>query len=273
MTSMPMQAPSPASATIYARTRHTVQRLEVHEDLIVLVRRGVKTMSEGGKSTIAAAGSLLVVERGTVGEFTNQPDSRGSYEALALQFPLELVQEVSLPADTEGALSGSACIRPDAELAGAIERAHLSLTDPKASARLRWLRATEVLELLRQAGVRFAPKRLSTRDRVWRLLSSDPAHAWALGNVAETLAMSPSTLRRQLARHGETFTDMLRGARLECALGLLQTTDRPVTAIAGDVGFQSASKFSAAFKARFGFLPSLLRSGSSAAEHKLSAPG
>lgn len=233
----------------------------------MLVRRGIKTFAVGQRDTVARAGSLLVAPRGTIADVTNQPDSRGLYEALALGFPAELVQE-GMPLAGRGApLRGSTAIKPDPELVDAIERAHLSLNDADASPRLRWLRAAEVLELLLRSGLMFGHKPLSVRDRVWRLLNSDPSHDWAVDEVAASIAMGQSTLRRHLSAQGESFSHLVRAVRLERALGLLQTTERPVTTIAGDVGFQSPSKFSSAFKARFGFLPSVLRGKPSAAEH------
>jgi AraC-like DNA-binding protein len=43
------------------------------------------------------------------------------------------------------------------------------------------------------------------------------------------------------------------------ALFLLQSTNRPVTEIAGDVGYDSPSRFAARFRARFDFSPSDIR--------------
>jgi AraC-like DNA-binding protein len=264
---MSLHLPSPASAALAAHSRHTVRRLEIHEDCVMLVRRGMKTFSVGQRDTVARAGSLLVASRGTVADVTNQPDGRGLYEALVLAFPAELVREAMPPAGQRAPLRGSIAIDPDPQLRGAIERAHMSLSDADASPRLRWLRAAEVLELLLHSGLVFGLERLSVRDRVWRLLNSDPSHEWAVDEVAASLAMGQSTLRRHLSDQGETFSDLVRAVRLECGLMLLLSTARPVTNIAGDVGFQSPSRFSSAFKTRFGFLPSVLRGKSSAAAH------
>ncbi|MCA6997736.1 helix-turn-helix domain-containing protein [Dickeya solani] len=46
---------------------------------------------------------------------------------------------------------------------------------------------------------------------------------------------------------------------MEAMMVLLQSSDRPVAAIALDVGYESHSKFTAAFRRRFGVVPSALR--------------
>ncbi|WP_448100168.1 helix-turn-helix domain-containing protein [Luteibacter jiangsuensis] len=46
---------------------------------------------------------------------------------------------------------------------------------------------------------------------------------------------------------------------MTAALTLLQVTDRPIADIAFQVAYSSASRFSARFKRRFGFLPALVR--------------
>ena len=42
---------------------------------------------------------------------------------------------------------------------------------------------------------------------------------------------------------------------------LLQVTDTPVSGIAYQVGYKSASRFSVRFKQRFGFSPTAIREG------------
>ncbi|WP_226860676.1 helix-turn-helix transcriptional regulator [Dickeya dianthicola] len=67
------------------------------------------------------------------------------------------------------------------------------------------------------------------------------------------------TLNRRLSQEGNTIAACVRETRLEAAMALLQSSDRPVAAIALDVGYESHSKFTAAFRRRFGVVPSALR--------------
>lgn len=254
----------PASSIIVARSEHSVRQVAFHWDCVVLVRRGAKTLLEPLGSTSVTPGWLLAAGRGAVVDVINVPDGKGVYEALVLAFPLDLIQDAEGPSCVSRLSAGWSCIRPQRELMEAIERTHTALTDPASSQRLRWLRAAEVLELLALTGICFATQRLTTLEQVCRLLSTNPSHAWTLARVASECAVSASTLRRRLQSQGKTFTALLREIRLEQGLALLQTSTQAIGAISGNVGFCSASKFSAAFKARYGFSPSVLRNKSSA---------
>ena len=66
-------------------------------------------------------------------------------------------------------------------------------------------------------------------------------------------------LQRRLAQEGETVSQCLRDVRLETALVLLQSSTLQVSEIAARCGYESHSRFSAAFRERFGFPPSQLR--------------
>lgn len=249
--------PPPAAAHLSARERHTVRRVMLHEDCLMLIRRGTKRWGSAADGLLALPGSLLLAPRGIVADITNEPDGGGVYEALVMSFPPELVAES--PSASPSMSQAQLLPTPGTELLEAIERACRSLIAPQASPRLRWLRAAEVLELLDAAGLGFAPTPLGRCDQVRRLLGSDPAHPWSLPEVAARLALGESTLRRHLAREGWNFTALLRELRLAQGLALLQGSTRPITRIALDVGFQSPSRFSRAFAERFGFLPSVLR--------------
>jgi len=56
-----------------------------------------------------------------------------------------------------------------------------------------------------------------------------------------------------------TPMDVLKEIRLRRAARLLRTTDLPVKAVAGQVGYASRSYFSRAFKAHFGADPAAYR--------------
>nr|WP_274708848.1 helix-turn-helix transcriptional regulator [Variovorax sp. S12S4] len=80
-----------------------------------------------------------------------------------------------------------------------------------------------------------------------------------MASVAARLAMSEATLRRRLSAEGATFASVLTDARMSFAMTLLQSTDHAVTRIASSVGYDSASRFSVRFRARFGFAPTAVR--------------
>ena len=80
----------------------------------------------------------------------------------------------------------------------------------------------------------------------------------SLRDLARIAGYSPFHFHRIfLAVTGETLGDFTRRARLERAVAIMRTDcDRPLTAVAGDVGFATPSEFSRVFRERFGVAPS-----------------
>ena len=70
-------------------------------------------------------------------------------------------------------------------------------------------------------------------------------------------------LRQRLQDEDSNVTACLREVRLELGLSLLQTTEIPVGQIAQRCGYESHSRFTAAFRSRFGLSPSSVRSADS----------
>ena len=103
------------------------------------------------------------------------------------------------------------------------------------------------------------PGELGWADRVRRLIGPSPQADWTVERIAAAFATSASTLQRRLAQEGETVSQCLRDVRLETALVLLHSSTLQVSEIAARCGYESHSRFSAAFRERFGFPPSQLR--------------
>lgn len=77
-----------------------------------------------------------------------------------------------------------------------------------------------------------------------------------LDDVAKVAAFSPFHFHRIFrAMLGETLHEFVKRTRLERALYLMSHTQRPLTEIALEVGFNSSSDFSRSFKAHFGVSP------------------
>lgn len=75
--------------------------------------------------------------------------------------------------------------------------------------------------------------------------------------------MNPTTLKAAFkAVYGTSLAAHIKEHRMEQAARLLRETDRSVAEIAQAVGYDSQSKFTAAFKAFFGALPREYRKGS-----------
>ncbi len=97
---------------------------------------------------------------------------------------------------------------------------------------------------------------LRTRDRMDRAFAQ-PLDVPALAHGAH---VSPGHFSRQfLATFGETPHRYLQRRRVERAMELLRETDRPVTAICFDVGFNSLGTFTRTFRQIVGEPPSAYR--------------
>jgi AraC-like DNA-binding protein len=88
------------------------------------------------------------------------------------------------------------------------------------------------------------------------------AQRFTTAAVAASVGVSCSQLRRLFAEGlGCTPKDFLRNCRLETACDLLARSDRPVTAIAFAVGYESLSGFNRDFRRAHGQPPTLWRRG------------
>jgi AraC-like DNA-binding protein len=81
-----------------------------------------------------------------------------------------------------------------------------------------------------------------------------------IDGVASPISLSPRTLQRRLADEGIDFRTLVSQVRAERAVELLRETQMPVSSIAADLGYSTASHFSRAFRKTTGALPSDIRS-------------
>ncbi|MBW8484578.1 AraC family transcriptional regulator [Actinomadura parmotrematis] len=91
-------------------------------------------------------------------------------------------------------------------------------------------------------------------------LHADPARRWTVAALAETVAVSRSSLDERFRQVlGRSPIRYLTDWRLHLADDLLATTDRPVAVIARRVGYESEEAFGRAFKRRYGASPGAWR--------------
>ena len=123
-------------------------------------------------------------------------------------------------------------------------------------------RKREILELLCHIGHKDILSMLGGHKvgyKLHELFCANNFEAMAINDICHHLAMSESTLRRRLKSEGTSIQEVKDRARLGQGLHLLQTSNYSVGLIADMCGYQSQSKFSARFKARFGLTPSELK--------------
>lgn len=76
-------------------------------------------------------------------------------------------------------------------------------------------------------------------------------------SLAQTLKLSESQLYRKLKSiTGKSTALFIRSVRLQKAKELIQTTDKMISEISYELGFNNSTWFSRVFKEEFGFSPS-----------------
>ena len=96
-------------------------------------------------------------------------------------------------------------------------------------------------------------------ESVRRLVETDLAKRWVIGEVARAMSMSPRTLQRELAARETSFLAVLEHARVSEASQLLRAQERSVTEIGYLCGFADTAHFSRRFKVRTGATPTAFR--------------
>ena len=247
------------SALVAATVRHRLKTIVVHEDMIGWVQAGTKTLHFPGGTHTWRRGELFLLQRGTQWDVENDPAPDGHYRALVLAPGRDLLR--TFVAHDAQAVTGHASVTADTDLADTLQRAARALDPVVAlSPAVQQHRLLEVLMLLAERGWRFDPGLdLTWAERVRQRIAHHPHEHWHVTALADAFRVSPSTLQRRLAADGTSASDLVREVRLETALGLLHGTDLPVGEIATRCGYESHSRFSAAFRTRFGLPPSDLR--------------
>ncbi|MDC6169905.1 helix-turn-helix transcriptional regulator [Paucibacter sp. XJ19-41] len=255
--------PGASAQLISTRVPHRVRTATVRDDLVGWVLSGRKRLSTPFGETRFATGQVFVIPRSTQWDMINEPAAGGHYEARMMGFAPPLIErfhERFAQFTATPAVQSCASTVADEAFAASFDHATAALLDPEASQALREHRALEVLLLLAERGLVFAPAReLGWTDRVHRLVGQRPHAAWTVDEVARAFHLSASTLQRRLADEATSLSRCVREVRLEAAMALLQGSDLQVSEIAARCGYDSHSRFSAAFRQRFGYAPSHLR--------------
>lgn len=99
-------------------------------------------------------------------------------------------------------------------------------------------------------------RRTSRADEVRQLVFLlMPSGRCSIDNIARHLGVTRRTLHRHLADEDLTFTTILDGVRRELAVRYLEQNERPLSEIAGLLGFSEPSAFSRWFRSAFGDSP------------------
>lgn len=115
---------------------------------------------------------------------------------------------------------------------------------------------------------RFAPLRQEARSAA-ELLRADPSRQWSVTDLAREVHLSKSQIGRVFVEaYGKSPIAYLTMLRTERMAGLLRTTDKPIAAIAQEVGWGDSDFAARQFRRSVGVTPSNYRAiGRSKARH------
>jgi AraC-like DNA-binding protein len=248
------------------RRVQSLTRMTVPVPTVMLPLVGTKRISVAEQIYQAGPCDYLILPANTIFDVENIPDSRTTkYLGIALVFDagtLEQFRTLYGPEIGKWSLTPRWMAQGNDELFSAIRdwvtRNH-SFPADEALTRHRMCEFLLLLARLGTAGNLLFQHQCRLRDRAKHLLSLDPSRDWRIVEVTARMALSESTLRRQLRIEGTSFRDLLEEVRLDRGVELVMATEMPIGQIAHECGYHSQSRFSERFRLRFSLSPTELR--------------
>jgi AraC-like DNA-binding protein len=238
---------------------YSLRAIDIDQPALIVPLQGRKMLDTGAASVELGPGSYLMLHRPLRCTVQNIPE-HGDYRAWCIGFPWRVIElartllAAHAPPPMPGAThSTGPLVMLDAELRHVL--ALLCAGTPDQCALDHALLG--VLLALHRVGddqFRLAHD-LSVAARIRLIVAAEPARDWCSADFEERLHMSGATLRRRLADEDTSLRIVLRDARLHHGVALLQTTRKPLHAIAAACGYRSVPSFSKQFAARFGVEP------------------
>ncbi|QGZ39973.1 AraC-like DNA-binding protein [Pseudoduganella flava] len=244
---------------IAAQRAYSLRAVDIDQPALIIPLHGRKTLDTGAAAVELGSGRYLMLHRPLRCTVQNIPE-HGDYRAWCIGFPWRVIELARtlldahapppLPAATH---STGALGMLDAELRHVL--ALLCAGTPDQCALDHALLGV-LLALHRHGDDQFRLAHdLSVAARIRLIVSAEPGRDWCSADFEERLHMSGATLRRRLADEETSLRIVLRDARLHHGLALLQTTRRPLHAVAAACGYRSVPSFARQFAARFGTPP------------------
>lgn len=239
---------------------HHLRRVQIRQHMIGQVKCGQKVLLQQGVLRQIGQNELFVLLKDSRWEMINrtlQTDYRSNIIHLSPQ-TIALFYQLYPQFKTLGPQIRQRIYTP--ALSDCFQRTWDGLRDPQLSPTLKRHRTLELLLQLAEHQFVFPPaEKLSWTDKMQALVEQDLSRHWTLSEIADRFHMSESTLKRRLQQENTAFRQWLQALRLDTALSLILGTEDSLAEIASRCGYQSQSRFSAAFKQHFAILPSQIK--------------
>jgi len=254
--------------TITAQWAYRLRAVQADTPSLIVVLEGIKRVEVEGRQVELACGEFLMVHHACRMAVENlpPPGSTTGYRAWVLPFSWPVV---SVARTLQGQNAAEVPLRSQAALpisSGSIApllpavRAYLSTMAPGGEPPNAAQRDHALIGLLLALARAGHDHFLQAQDpslaaRIRQLVAQAPARNWSSSDFEAALSISGATLRRRLTQEETSLRAILKETRLHHALGLLQTSRRPLKSIALACGYQSLASFSRGFVDQFGVAP------------------
>ncbi|WP_425098594.1 AraC family transcriptional regulator [Tropicibacter sp. S64] len=262
-------AHAPSGLHLLRYTAETPQTATVYRPLLCLVLQGAKQVSTGTRSLTVAQGQSLIVSHALpVVSRIAEATPAAPYVALVLPLDLDLLRELApavMPVRTPHAKDPfSITLCPTDK---GMEDALTRLIDQCAQDDTRQLLAPITRQEL-HARLLLGPHADALHRLLWhetsasrifratRQIQSDLSRALVVGDLAESIGMSPSAFFEHFkAITGTSPLQYQKDLRLLHARDALRSSDAKVSDIAFRVGYESSAHFSREYARKFGLSP------------------
>lgn len=232
-----------------------ISNVPIIKPLLIVILNGVKILG-GGAEGGCVAGSFVFLSNSPTIDMRNIPGC-DEYLAVLIEFDYaDFDQFRENTSSKEKLFQGTICPVLEKYLQQYIDCAAFSPLDSLS------FRRQELLQLLYQLGhteVSAIAEPPSLSQQLHELIRTNLSDEWSAEELAASLMISESTLRRRLSREGTSVQAIKNRVKLGHGLHLLQTSMEPIGRIAEYCGYQSQSRFTEQFKQLFGLTPSALR--------------
>ena len=210
---------------------------------------------------VANVDDVIIFPPGAMVTLENRTVLNKNYRAIGVCFPKDMIKGVfSEPTSHTKPIGIQVVTECGDQSPQILQTIQATLEDTELPEPIKQHRLLEPLIWLKHNGIHLSiDEEEKPLSKVRRLIETDLSHSWRRKEVAEHFAISESTMRRWLAKSGQSFSKILQQTRLQHGLCLLQSTDIPISDIALECGFKTPSHFSDSFKKRFSIQPSEIR--------------
>ncbi|KEQ14044.1 helix-turn-helix transcriptional regulator [Endozoicomonas numazuensis] len=189
--------------------------------------------------------------------FVNEP-TRNPFHSMQIAF-LEPPDEhlINATAPSRKALGKTPDFSPSPSLLMLWQQLQSITATPYSKAVQRHILQAFYQQLWEEGGLPllFPDTGMTTRERLARHLSNNPAGPHSLESCSRSLGVSKATLARHLTREATSFRDILAEVRMTYSLNLMQQRTYSQLDLALQCGYQSESRFSQRFRQQFGITP------------------